>query len=229
MSPASTRAMSIASRPERLAAGLDQRLPQRGSRRRVRDELEPELTGEPRPQDGRLHATHLHGLRVEPEVAERRQVEVRQSLHQVARRGTGGRDHRQLLGTSGDPRVQAIGRLAEPVLQIRGVDHDPVLLVRVLVHVAVVDHEPVGVDERPVAHLAGAHARQVVREPALDQPAGVRPRDLVLDRGEEVPQTRGGTDRLVLVLGRVAHGHGPWPPVLPDDVGPRRGLDIVQR
>ncbi len=229
MSPASTRAMSIASSPNGLPPGRDQRVPQRRRRSRIGDELEAELTREPRPQDGRLHAPDTHRFGVEAEVAERGQIEVREPLHQVTRRRTGGRDHRQLLGPAHDPRVQSVGGLAEPVLEPCRVDHDPELLVGVLVDVAVVDHQPVGVHERAVAHLPGSDPRQVVREPPLDQTGRIRTRHLVLHRREQVPQPGRRADGLVLVARGVAHRHGPGPAVLPDDLRSRGDLDVVQR
>ena len=66
-------------------------------------------------------------------------------------------DHGEVLGAMLDGGIEASGRLTEPVLEVRRVDHDPEPLLREPVDVAVVDHGPVGIDERTVADGTGRH------------------------------------------------------------------------
>jgi hypothetical protein len=134
-----------------------------------------------------------------------------------------------LLGSSDDACVEPTRRLAEPVFESRGVDHHPELLVRVLVDVAIVDHQTVGVHERAVSNLPRSDAGEVVRESSLDQPHRIGAGDLVLHGREQIPEPGRRPDGFVLGHRVVTELHGPRPPVLPDDLGARGDLDVMER
>jgi hypothetical protein len=78
----------------------------------------------------------------------------------------------------GDPfelEVEVLERLAEVPVVVLTVGHDPAVATPGVEHRAVVDHQPVGVEERPVARLTERQPEGVVAEHPLRRSEGVRP------------------------------------------------------
>ena len=148
--------------------------------------------------------------------------------HEVAAARSLDLQARQLRRDVGDLDLEALRRVGEVVGALVPVRADPQVLGGVAEHGAVVDHEPVLVDERAVANLAVPHADDVVRVHALGGLEGLGPAELPLVQGREVPHAHPLAHRPVLGVD-VAVVRDPEPPGFLHEAGRLGRRDRVER
>ena len=119
--------------------------------------------------------------------------------------------------------------LPEVLVVVPAVGHHPaVVLLRGVEHGPVVHHQPVGIEERAVAHLPDLEPERVVAERPLGGPQRVGSAELPLVQRRDVPHRHVVADRGVL-LRDVAEPLEPHPPAVLDVRTALRGGHLVER
>ena len=227
MRPASIRTGSTVSSPIGTAPAVGQRRPQLRRAVRDRDQLEPQLAGEPGAHQPARDPADVDPLRQEAEVPQPAEIGRRQRRQQLARPRSLQRHQRHLRQAVAEVHLHAGGPLGPVLEDPRGVGEDPDVVVGVLEHRPVVDHQAVVVGERAVPDLSRCLAQDVGREHRLHRGGGVGTRDVPLHQRVDVPDRGALGDRRV-AGGRVAEPGGPQPPVVVPERRALRDLDVVQ-